>query len=215
MDQNKNPKRAAVVYSYRGQDSQGYLRLHAAGEELLIAGALYAASSPGKKPPSGPRKVALVMLQASSGFVRDRQRDSTFSVRTETGERFRVIGRIVNAVKLPLETKKHRVLLAAAVVPTPTQSLTAPASELRRKPNKDQQFKRENERVSALAAQGHDPEVRMAFVKMFIGMSASNLHKKVRAGTFPAPIKRGASALWKLSTLRAYQDGSWLSATQP
>jgi predicted DNA-binding transcriptional regulator AlpA len=213
VDQSKKPKGKSVTYNYRGQDSHGYFRLHGAGEELLIAGALYAASRPGKKPPIGHKKLALIELKTSPDFVRDRGQDSTFSVRTETGERLRVIGQIINASRLPLETKKHRVLLTEPTVPVAPKPTVAPPNKARGKPTKEQQLKREGERVAVLFAQGHDPEVRMKYVALYIGMSASNLYKKIKAGTFPPPTKRGSGSYWKVSTLKAYLNGEWQPKT--
>jgi predicted DNA-binding transcriptional regulator AlpA len=203
VDQNKKPNGAPVVYSYRGQDSHGYFRLHGAGEELLIGGALYAASHPGKMPPSGPRKIALIELKTSPDFVRDREQDSTFPVRTATGERLRVIGKIVHASRL-LEVKKHRVFSPAPIEPVAPKPTVAPPKKARGKPTKEQQLEREGKRVADLAAQGHDPEVRMKFVAWYIGMSASNLYKKIEAGTFPPQTKRDSGSYWKFSTLQAY-----------
>lgn len=209
MHQNKEPKRATVVYGYLGQDSHGYLRLHDSGEELLVEGELYAVSRPSKKPPTGLRKMALVKLRASPNFVRESGQDSTFPVCTETGERLRVIGRIVNVARFPLEIKKHSVILSAPVVREEQKPTIAPPNSPGRKPAKEQQLDRELKRVTALIEQGHDPEVRMKFVATFIGMSVSNLYKKIEAGTFPSSIKRGRSSFWKVSTLRAYQEGTW------
>jgi predicted DNA-binding transcriptional regulator AlpA len=210
VDQSKKPKGPAVIYNYRGQDdSTGHFRLHGAGEELLIAGALYAASYPGKKSPNGPQKVAIVELKRSPGFVRDSKQDTTFSVLTATGERLRVKGQIVHVSRLPLEVKKHRVFPTAPTVPAAPKPTAPPLKKAGSKPTKEQQLERESKRVSDLAAQGHDPEVRMKFVAWYIGMSASNIHKKIKAGTFPPQTKRDSGSYWKFSTLQAYQNDKW------
>ena len=210
MDEHhKNLQGTKIVYHYLGKDRSGYLRLRAADEELLIVGTLYAVPTPTKRPANGPRKILLVSLHTSPGYVRERTQDSTFTVTIATGEKLRVIGRIVNARKLQLEVKKQHPLPAVPLVSKTVESARLPTTKPSRKPSKEQQFSHETKRVTDLAAMGHDPEVRMTFVHQFIGMSQSNLYKKIQAGEFPSPSKRGSSAHWKFSTLRAYQDGTW------
>jgi len=221
VDQSKKAKGAAVIYSYRGQDdSTGHLRLQGAGKELLVAGALYVTSKPSKTLSSGPQKVARFELRASPDFVRNREQDSTFSVRTETGERLRVIGKVVSTKSLPmLEIKKVRVISPRQEVQTakapPTSSLEK-SSQLKKKsgtkttPNEDEQFAKELSRVLTLERHGEDSDVQMSFVKRFIPKSDKTLYRKIRAGKFPRAYKKvEGSTYWKFSVIRAYKEGRW------
>lgn len=219
MDQTKKPKVAAVIYSYRGQDdSTGYLRLQGAGKELLVAGALYVTSKPGKTLPKGPKKVVRFALRTSPDFVRDREQDSTFSVRTETGERLRIIGKVVSTKSLPmLEIKKVRVISPRQEVPTtkaPSTSSLEKTPPQKKKPGakttEDEQFAKKLKLALILESSGEDDDVQMSFIHKFVNRSRSNVYLKLSKGKFPQPYKKVADGTyWKFSVIRAYKEGRW------
>lgn len=223
MDQSKKTNGAAVVYTYRGQDAHGNLRLHGFDEELLIAGALYAASSPSKKPPGDPRKIALVELKRSPNFVRNREEDSTYTARTETGERVRVIGKVLYTRTIPkLEVKKIRVISLrqeASKVKAPlTTSLEKTSLQKNKpgaKPTKDEQFAKKLKHALMLESCGEDDDVQMSFVHKFVNRSPANVYLKLSKGKFPQPYKKVAGCtFWKFSVIRAYKEGRWQSESE-
>lgn len=203
----------AIVYTYLGINESGNLRLRSETEELHVTGVLYTVSNPGKVLPGKPKKVAWFELEASPGFTRNPKLDSNFSVKTSSGVRLRVVGHVASRTKL-LVTKNRRVILrtpiASPTTPedTPNKALTQPTIKRTRskKPNEDEQFARELERVTTLSAKGIDPDIHMSFLHKVVGKSRSQMHKDIALGKFPKPIKQGHSATWKYSTLQKYQD---------
>jgi predicted DNA-binding transcriptional regulator AlpA len=194
-----------VTYNYLGQNREGLIRLRSAKEELLVSGTLYAVSKP-KNPTAGKTKVALVTLKTSPSYSKA-ESDQQFGVVTSTGERLRVVGKVVSKTTT-FSVSKKQVLVQRPKAET-TLAVPEPTSKKIRcgkKPSADVSLNEETLRVNELLKLGHDPEVRMKYVSYFIGQSEGNLYKKIKAGTFPAPhTKPGGGAHWKHSTLLDYQ----------
>jgi hypothetical protein len=224
-----------VLYKYLGQDDKGYLRIRHGDTELMIAGRLYAVSTPKSGPTSTSQaksksklapavrriKVALVELRATSGYAKS-ETDKRYDVVTQTGEQMRVVGQVHSQTPT---TKKNRVLVERAaplsskstvtksVQVSSNNTLVSTAEEKKKtrggvKPTRDKLLEAEKTRVSSLIKLGHDPEVRMQYVAYFVGQSPGNLYKKISAGTFPAPYKKGGGSFWKHSTLVVYQNNA-------
>jgi predicted DNA-binding transcriptional regulator AlpA len=194
-----------VTYNYLGQDRKGLLRLRSDEEELLVSGTLHAVSAP-KKPAAGKTKVVVVALKTSPSYTKA-ESDLRFDVVTNTGERLRVVGKVVSKSTMISVTKK-RVLVERPKAENTVAASEVAAKKIRggKKPSGNALLKNEIVRVNSLLNLGHDPEVRMKYVAHFSGQSEGNLYKKIKAGTFPAPhTKPGGGAHWKHSTLLEYQ----------
>lgn len=61
--------------------------------------------------------------------------------------------------------------------------------------------------IAAQRAAGLDPDLRMAFIPIFVGESRANLYRKIGL-TFPAPKKRGRGSFWSMSQIEAYMAAS-------
>jgi predicted DNA-binding transcriptional regulator AlpA len=194
-----------ATYNYLGQDRKGLLRLRSDKEALLVSGTLYAASTP-KKPAAEKTKVALVALKTSPSYA-TADSDQRFTVITNTGEKLRVVGKVV-ARELVTNITRQLGWPAPRTAEGSEATTQATAKKIRggKKPSGDALLNEEIVRVNALLKLGHDPEVRMKYVSHFIGQSEGNLYKKIKALTFPAPYtKPGGGAHWKHSTLLEYQ----------
>jgi predicted DNA-binding transcriptional regulator AlpA len=206
-----------AIYLYKRKDPLGYLRLHTATEELVVEGCLYAASDPSFSTTVGPKKIALFPLQTSPNFVSDRERDRTFAVITETGERLRVVGRVIRsqehqAQEVPLA--EHTPVPASTVAVVPSAESTneqTPHLESRtsKSQSKESDYQIILERVKKAATLGGDTRVRMSFVHKYVGLSDKTIYRKIKQGTFPASIKQDGGAFWWVSTLDAYLKGQW------
>jgi predicted DNA-binding transcriptional regulator AlpA len=194
-----------ATYNYLGQDHKGLLRLRSYKEALLVSGKLYAASTP-TKPAAGKTKVALFTFKTSPSYT-TADSDQRFTVITNTGERLRVVGKVV-ARELVTNVTRRLGWQESRKSESSETTTEAPAKKIRggKKPSGDELLEAQIVRVNALLKLGHDPEVRMKYVSHFIGQSEGNLYKKIKAGTFPAPYtKPGGGAFWKHSTLLEYQ----------
>jgi predicted DNA-binding transcriptional regulator AlpA len=207
-----------IIYKYLGQDNDGLLSLRSADEDLHVSGRLCAST----KPVPDKKKVALVSLTTSPDYAKS-DADQRFDVITQTGEKLHVVGTVkwrglVVAKKRVLVLNTTKTLSPESKVPAAdTDSRKTNAVDVSTtvkkkiggiKPDKDTLLEKEKVRVSSLIKLGHDPEVRMQYAAYFVGQSPGNLYKKISAGTFPAPLKKGGGSFWKHSTLVAYQNNT-------
>jgi predicted DNA-binding transcriptional regulator AlpA len=69
-------------------------------------------------------------------------------------------------------------------------------------------YTKELARVRAIQKEGLDPTVRMAFIKIYLGISSATVYREMSRRNFPMPIKNGRSSSWLLSQVDAYRLGS-------
>jgi predicted DNA-binding transcriptional regulator AlpA len=63
--------------------------------------------------------------------------------------------------------------------------------------------------ISAHRQAGLDPDVKVAFIVQYVHESHANLYRKMAAGLFPKPIKRGRGSFWPMSQVEAYKRGEY------
>ena len=73
-------------------------------------------------------------------------------------------------------------------------------------------FQQELVRIERTRATGLDPHVDVEFIIAYFPTSRATAYRKIKLGTFPAPIKRGSRSVWPFSVIEAYRLGQWVSS---
>lgn len=73
-------------------------------------------------------------------------------------------------------------------------------------------FQQELVRIAQIRTTGLDPDVDMEFIRAYFPTSPATAYRKIKLGTFPAPIKRGSRSVWPFSVIEAYRLGQWVSS---
>lgn len=195
------------VNRYRGKNLDGSIKLQIAGISCTGHGSIRSEGATSMTP---AEKSGIADIDTEGRLI---------CYGAKSGKRYVFIGRVERAVK-PKSTASTPELSAPTPDEETEKSLIANETQAGRitidpgcvKPDAKQlAFRQEMQRVREMKAAGIDPDVRMDFMRIYLGEGRATLYRRMKMmpPQFPKPTKRGRGSFWPLSVVESYSKGEW------
>lgn len=176
------------THKYRGQTAGGLHRVSRDGVTQFVRGTSFSVRTVVDE--EGGVRYIRSKRAISPGYIRGE--NDTVSILSRSDDRtiIRVLGNVENSSVVKVSMK-----IAPARCSAQEKDLT-----------KIREFDEELAYAVAQRDKGLDPDVRLSFVCRYVGESIPTIYRKIKLDQFPAPVKRGRSSFWTLSSIDAYRS---------
>jgi hypothetical protein len=190
-----------------GQSNDGRIRVKLKGQNHLVIGTL------SERRPfidgSGRKKWFCSLIETTPGYQASSTADrSVIAFCPTTGKSYRIVGLFKMLTAKPLMSSHPVADASPTAMPVGAeQAQNQPPSKIQASNTRALRTHHlELDMIAAQRAAGLDPDLRMAFITVFVRESKANLYRKMGNG-FPYPIKRGKGSFWPMSQIEAYKAG--------